>query len=234
MTIRTVLIDDEVPALEGLSAMLGRHDDFEVVGRFASAPEAARMLGRLSPDAVFVDIQMPVLSGFDVVSRLPSERSAVVFVTAHAEFAATAFDIQAIDYLLKPVDQDRFDRSIQRIREHVRSENGETTYAQYLAVRTINRITLVAAREVEWIEAAGNYVRLHTAARNHLLRDSLANLMARLDPSTFVRVHRSSAVNINCIRHIDSTFGSAGVITLHDGTRVAMSEQYRAELVARF
>ncbi len=234
MTIRTVLIDDEVPALEGLSAMLGRHEDFEVVGRFASAPEAARMLGRLSPDAVFVDIQMPVLSGFDVVSRLPGPRSAVVFVTAHAEFAASAFDVPALDYLLKPVDQERFDRSIERIREHVRRENGEPTYAQYLAVRTSNRITLVAVRELEWIEAAGNYVRLHCGTKTHLLRESLASLMTRLDPAVLARVHRSAAVNIDRIRHIDSNFGHTSVITLQDGTRVAMSEQYRAELLARF
>lgn len=231
MTIRTVIVDDEPPSLDRLAGLIASARDFEVVGRFSSAVQAARMLPKLAPDAAFVDVQMPRLDGFAVIDRLPELRkTALVFVTAHAEFALDAFRVAAIDYLLKPFDDRRFHTALERVRERCRGDGAEAAeYAKRVAIVSAACTTLVPVDEILWMEAAGNYVRLHCRNEHPLLRDSLTNLLGRLDPREFVRVHRSAAVRLDQVRSIQSTFGREHILTLQDGTRVRMSPSYREE-----
>jgi two-component system LytT family response regulator len=235
MAIRTVLIDDEPPSIDRLAGLIGQAPDFEVVGRFSSAVQAARMLPKLSPDAAFIDVQMPRLDGFAVIDRLPDlRRTAIVFVTAHAEFALDAFRVAAIDYLLKPFDDLRFHTALERVRARCKSDVADAPrereeYTKRLAVVSASCTTLVSVNDIHWMEGAGNYVRLHCRNERHLLRDSLTNLMGRLDPRQFVRVHRSAAVRLDRVRSIQSTFGREHILTLQDGTRIRMSPSYREE-----
>jgi two-component system, LytTR family, response regulator len=237
MTIRTVVIDDETPSLARLASLLAATSDFEVVGRFSSAAQAARMLPKLNPDAAFVDIQMPHMDGFSVVDRLPAkDDTAVVFVTAHSNFAVHAFGVAAIDYLLKPFDDDRFLMSLDRVRRHrSRTLEGRQTvlrdgYPERIPVVTASCITVVEVDDIDWLEAAGNYVRLHCSEGNYLHRESLTSLMSRLDPRRFLRIHRSTGVNVRRIQTVQSSFGREHVVTLQQGTRLQTSAAYRDDL----
>ena len=213
MSIRTVLVDDEPLATQGLQLRLQAFDDVEIVGTAANGREAIRQIKTHKPDLVFLDIQMPEVGGFDVVEAIGVARMpAVVFVTAYDEHALRAFDVHAVDYVLKPIDRHRFRTAVERARRRLADAPGQLDsqlnrrvaaalgelgrpshdYAKRIAIKGDGRVILVDVDEVDRLEAAGNYVEVHNGARHHLLRETMASLEGRLDPARFVRGSRSS------------------------------------------
>ncbi|HEX2122269.1 MAG TPA: LytTR family DNA-binding domain-containing protein, partial [Thermoanaerobaculia bacterium] len=191
--------------------------------------EAVEAIEREQPDLVLLDIQMPGGDGFDVVDALHG-REAVIFVTAHDEHAVRAFEVAAVDYLLKPFDRARFDEAIERAKKnavHPREVN-----AAFFTVRKRDRILLVAVKDVDWIEAEGKYVRIHVRDQSSLIRDGIAAVEARLDPRQFVRIHRSTIVNLHRIVELQRGFGGDYVVVLTTGARLTLSRRYRAHVRA--
>jgi two-component system, LytTR family, response regulator len=251
VSFTTVIADDEKVARDGLRLRLKRHADVEVVGECRNGLEVVDMIGSLKPDLLFLDVQMPGLSGFDALARLdPGLWPAVVFVTAFEQHALRAFDVNAIDYLLKPYDEERFERALQRaleeLRLHRREQPSEVVqkligakagepvepcrFLQHLLVRERERAYFVRVEDIEWIESARNYVRLHTADGRHVVRWTISELAQRLDRSSFAQIHRATIVNINRIREIRAE-GLGCSIIMRDGTRLYTSRHYRRQLM---
>ena len=246
-TIRVLVVDDEPLAREGLRLHLDAYDDVRVVGEASDGEEAVRRIQELSPDAVLLDVQMPGLDGFGVVDTVGAERMPpVVFVTAYDEFALRAFEAHALDYVMKPVDPDRLARAFERVRERVQhrhaadeeqrvlglleSLRGEGRYLERVAVRSGERIVLLRADEIDYIEAAGNYARIHGNKSEYLLRETMTGLEARLDPREFIRIHRSTIVRTDRIRELEPLFQGDYLVILSDGTRLTSSRSYREGL----
>ncbi len=258
--IRALIVDDEPLARRGVRQLLAPYPDVEVVGECRDGREALRALRKLKPDLVFLDVQMPGLDGLQVIRLHGVERMpAVIFVTAHDEFAVRAFETQALDYLVKPLSAARFAKAIQRVRERARltdaasmaerlralvgGEAGRTA----LPARPGNRISVVSesaqllidADEIDWIEADDYYARLHAGGKHHRIRESLTALESRLDPAHFVRVHRSAIVRLAQVRELRLDAGPDGeaMVVLRDGTKLPVSRrrlgQVRALLRAR-
>ena len=239
--LRVLVVDDEPLARRGIHVRLGRMAGVEIVGECASGREAVDAIRGLSPDLVFLDVQMPGLDGYGVVEAVGAERMpVVVFVTAYDQHALRAFEARALDYLLKPIDDERFEQAVARARARV-AERRESAVGRRLAaapaaplerilVRSGGRVLLVAADEVDWIEAAGDYLRLHVGPARHLLRETMGALEARLDPRRFVRIHRSTIVNVSRIRELQPYFNREYVVLLRDGTRLKLSRGYRERL----
>jgi two-component system, LytTR family, response regulator len=225
--IRIVIVDDEPLARRGIRQLLAPHDDVEIAGEARNGREAVRMLKTLAPDLVFLDVQMPELDAFEVLRQLePKNRPAVIFVTAHDTFAVNAFESHALDYLVKPVNERRFNDALDRARERMRSRQPE--HARRLVISNV----IVDVDEVVWIEAEDYYAAIYARGRRHLLRESLASLESRLDPARFVRAHRSAIVNLGQVREI-----TGSLIVLRDGTRLSLSRRRReqvAEAMRRF
>lgn len=249
MTIRTLIVDDEPLARERLRTLLADEPDVAVVGECGNGREALRAITEQRPDLVFLDVQMPELDGFEVLRRLGGTGApAIVFVTAYDQYALRAFDVHALDYLLKPFDRERFGNTLRRVRvELQRSAAGvlddrvkrlllaldrKTQFDQRLAIKSGGRISFVPTEEIEWIEAADNYVRLHTESGVHLLRSTMNEIEERLDPDQFVRIHRSAMVRIARIREIQPWFNGEYVVILRDGTKRTSSRGYRDRLHA--
>lgn len=242
--IRAMIADDEAPAREKLERWLAEQPDVVVAGSAADGLSAAQCIEQLRPDVAFLDIQMPTLSGLQVAAQLePSSAPLIVFVTAFDEHALKAFDLDAIDYLLKPYDQDRFSRTMQRVRERLRShETGATAVAvgrarapccERLLVPDRERLQLIDAASIEWLEADDNYVHVHTAGRTYLLRRTLQDLLSQLGEQRFMRIHRSTAVNLGCIGSLTPLFKGDYEIHLHNGRMLRLSRRYREALFAR-
>lgn len=247
MTLRVLLVDDEAPARRKLRAHLAAEQDVEVVGEAGTGPEAVEAIRRLKPDVVFLDVQMPGLGGFQVLEEVGlDEAPAVVFVTAFDEFAVDAFEVEAVDYLLKPFHADRFRKALARVRERL-SRPGATRDAlervlkavrpddrrplERLLVREGERMFFVPLREVARLTAEGNYVRVVTAKGSHLVRETLAGLEARLDPARFARVHRSEIVAVEAVAEIQPLFHGDHEVVLRNGDRVRMSRRYQDRLL---
>lgn len=242
--IRAVVADDEAPAREKLERWLAGQPDVSVVGSAEDGLSAAQRIEQLRPQVVFLDIQMPTLSGLQVAAQLePSSAPLIVFVTAFDEHAVKAFDLNAIDYLLKPYDQDRFARTMQRVRERLRAhESGATAVAmgraqapfcERLLVPDRDRLQLIDTAAIEWLQADDNYVHVHTAARSYLLRRTLQDLLAQLGEQRFVRIHKSTAVNLGAIGSLVPLFKGDYEIHLHNGRILRLSRRYRDALFAR-
>jgi two-component system LytT family response regulator len=238
-SIRTALVDDEPLAREGLRTLLAAQQDLEIVGEYGSGTAFLRDAARLRPDLVFLDVEMPRLSGLDVLEHLHATGAQpyVVFVTAYEHYAVRAFEEEAIDYVLKPYHADRLEKTLARIRQQISARNEENAesaegadFLRRVAVKSGSRIHLVRIDEVDWIEAAENYVRLHTGAQAHLYRTTMAAIEPRLDPARFVRIHRSTIVNVDRIAELQTSFGRELVVLLTDGTRLKLSAQYRERL----
>jgi two-component system, LytTR family, response regulator len=244
MRIRTLLVDDEPLAREGMRMHLDDHADFEVIGESDDGESAVHAIEQLTPDVVFLDIQMPGLDGFAVLEALGDARMPhVVFVTAYDEFALRAFDAHALDYLLKPVDPERLGRTLDRLRERFREPardpidrrlvalleemRGKDEYLRRVVVRAGNRLLIVRTDEVDWIEAASNYAQLHVGQKVHTMRETMTGLESKLDPDEFIRVHRSIIVRIDRIREFEPLFQGDYLIVLRDGTRLTSSRSYR-------
>jgi len=215
----------------------------------ASSQEAIAAIEESPPDLLFLDIQMPEIDGFDVLQAIGvGHGPVVIFVTAYDQFALRAFEAHALDYLLKPFDDERFEAALQRARERIRQQQGgdldrrlralleevrgDRGYLQRLVVPTGHRSVFIRTEEIDWIEAERNYIRLHVGGKAYLLRENLRRIESALDPTTFCRIHRSTIVNIDRIQSVEALFGGAYLVVLHDGTKLTSGRSYRRNLHA--
>jgi two-component system LytT family response regulator len=217
--IRVLVADDEPLARRGVCQLLAPHEDMAVVAETRNGPETLRALEQIAPDLLFLDIQMPEMDGFEILRRRSAP--AVVFVTAHDQFAVRAFEEQALDYLVKPLNVPRFEATLRRVRERLRAER--------LVVSASAGKLIIPVAEIDWISAEDYYACLHIRGKTHLLREPLTSLEARLDPTRFIRVHRSAIVQLNRVREV-----RGGEIVLQDGSRIPMSRRRRAMLDAHW
>jgi len=249
MTIRAAIVDDEPLARRRIRNLLVEAPDVEVVAECANGKDAIESLEESPPDLLFLDIQMPEVDGFDVLQAVGVGRvPVVIFVTAYDQFALRAFEAQALDYLLKPFDDERFGAALRRARERIRQQQGgdldrrleallqdvrgDRGYLRRLVVPSGHRSIFVRTEHIDWIEAERNYIRLHVGGRAYLLRENLSHIVSALDPSTFCRIHRSTIVNIDRIQAVESLFHGEYVVVLQDGTKLASGRSYRRGLQA--
>ena len=244
MTIRLLIVDDEAVARRRLRRLLGAEADVEIVGEAADGASALSMIEASRPDLVLLDVQMPELDGFEVVRRLQGGAApSVVFVTAFDRYALQAFDVHAVDYLLKPFTRERFTVALERARDRLRSRGRDAglesliadlrarpRYLSRLAVRAGGRIVLLDVAAIDWIQAADNYVALHAAGREYLLRESLTLLERQLDPSQFARIHRSTIVNVARVAELTAATHGDFDVRLRDGTRLVLSRTWRERI----
>jgi two-component system, LytTR family, response regulator len=246
--IRVVLVDDEPPARRKLRHLLSPETDFSVVGEAASAAEAVEVLTREQPDVVFLDIQLPDATGFDVLASIEDRPSLhVSFVTAYDDFALKAFEVRAVDYLLKPVEPSRFAATIERLRRMIESgaakqpaerlENLMAGYSRRLLIQDGGRSVFLEVARIDWIEAARNYACIHAGPHTYVMRSSLDSLAAKLDPAVFRRINRSEIVNASRIAELRPALHGDHKVRLKDGTELAWSRRYRigsaAALIAK-
>jgi two-component system LytT family response regulator len=240
-TIRTCIVDDEPLARERIRTLLSQEPDIEVVGECADGSEAIGRIKETQPDLLFLDVQMPLVDGFGVLQALDAQLPpAVIFVTAYDQYALQAFEVHALDYLLKPFNSRRFKKAVQRARvELLKEGNGHGVSERLLSLlenlkqdrrpqerlilKTSGRVTFLKVDEIDWIEAEGNYVRLHVGASSHLLRETMKGIEAKLDPERFIRIHRSTIVNTDRIKELQPLFHGEYAVILRDGTRLTAS-----------
>jgi two-component system LytT family response regulator len=245
--VRAVIVDDEPLARERLRSLLAERPGYALVAECPDGEAAVAVIGRERPDLVFLDVEMPGLDGFGVLEALGDDAPPhVIFVTAYDRYAVRAFDVRALDYLLKPIQRPRFDEALARL--EARSEPGGTPeewaaiqdllrelrerrgYPSRLVVRSGAQVAFVPTAEVEWIEADGNYARIHARGRDYLLRETMKDLEARLDPDRFVRIHRSAIVNVERISTVEPYFHGEYVVMLAGGRRLIASRTHAARL----
>jgi len=228
--MRVLIVDDEPPARARLQRLLAAAADIEIVGAASGGEEALRQVAALAPDAIFLDVQMPGPSGLDVAASLPDPAPAVVFVTAFDQYALRAFDAAAVDYLLKPVDPERLERALQRLRERVGVASRPAP--ANLLIPDRSRTHVVPVGEILWLEAADNYVIVHTAERAPLMRRTLVGLLDDLGAG-FVRTHRSAAVALAHVTAVEPLEKGDATIIVRGGVTVPCSRQHRPALVER-
>ncbi len=246
--IRVLIVDDEPIAREGLRTLLTPERDLEIIGESRNGREAIQVIREQKPDLVFLDVQMPKMNGFAVIEQIGvAQMPAVVFVTAYDKYALQAFEINALDYLLKPFDEERLQKTLQRVRKHFQRENldhlqerlaallqqisaKEKKRPERFVVKSAGRIFFVNVDEIDWIEAAGNYVQLHVGPQSHLLRQTMDGMEAELDPEKFLRIRRSIIVNMACIKELQPLSKGEYLIILHNGAKLSSSRRYRSKL----
>jgi two-component system, LytTR family, response regulator len=237
--IRTLVADDEPIARARMLSLLRDEPDIEVIGECATGPQAISAIERTSPDLVFLDIQMPQIDGLTLARTLGRSMPAVVFVTAYDEYALRAFEVHALDYVLKPYSTERFKSAVVHARQHLSAKRASGTQPpaperrDRLVIKSSGRIYFIRTRDIDWCEASGNYVRLHVGAQTHLVRGTMAHIESQLDQAQFVRIHRSTIVNVDRIQELHSSFGGEYVVLLHDKTRLTLSRGYRDGLQSR-
>uniref|UniRef100_UPI00404B48A6 LytR/AlgR family response regulator transcription factor n=1 Tax=Cephaloticoccus sp. TaxID=1985742 RepID=UPI00404B48A6 len=251
--IRTLIVDDEPTARRGVRLMLGNDRSVEVVGEAANGFEAVDLIRSEQPDLVFLDVQMPGCDGFQVLEKIGRANApAVIFVTAYDEHALHAFEVNAVDYLLKPYDDERFNSAVARAKDAVRRRSVEADNSRLnqlmeflqtrmgmkastdaaaesherILIKSSGDIYFLKAEEIDWIEAEGDYMKFHAAGRSHLMRETMARLEARLDPKRFMRIHRSTIVNIDRLRKLSPSFAGEYAVVLQDGTKLKLSRGY--------
>ena len=246
MKIRALIVDDERHARQKIRALLAAQPDVDVVRECANGDEAIRAIREIHPDLVFLDIQMPGCSGFDVLRDAGGDVKHFVFVTAHDHYAVQAFEVQALDYLLKPFDRERFEKALARVRQRMQSDDGDlqerlrvlveqmhpSDALQRLMVKSSGRITFLRVDEIDWIEAADNYVRIHAGRETHLIRETMNHLETRLDKRKFVRIHRGAIVNLDSIEEIRALFHGDHSVLLRGGAELPLGRSYRERLEA--
>jgi two-component system LytT family response regulator len=248
--VRILIVDDEPLARERLRTLLADKDWLQVIGECQNGLEAAEQIQRQQPDLVFLDIQMPGATGFETIEAVGANRMPlVVFVTAFDRYALRAFEVNALDYLLKPFDRDRFEQTLERARQQLeRQSSGDlerrllelmrdlkahTPRLERFVVKSGGRVFFVRSEEIDWIEAAGNYVKLHVGQDTHLFRETMNAVEAQLDPGTFFRIHRSHIINIERVKELQPWFNGEYVVFLKNGTRLTLSRGYREKLQER-
>jgi two-component system, LytTR family, response regulator len=236
---RVLIVDDERLARLGVRQLLEEHE-VEVVGECDGGEAAIAAIRQLAPDLVFLDVQMPEVDGFDVLERVgPEQMPAVVFVTAYDDYAVRAFEVHALDYLLKPFSAERFRSALGHARDFVakRRANGlparEAGRRNRLMIKSSGRIHFLRMADIDWCEAAGNYVRVHVGPQCYLVRDTMSHLESELDPQQFIRIHRSTIVNVDRVQEMQSSFNGEYVVLLRGGTRLTLSRGYRDAIHAR-
>lgn len=251
--IRALIVDDEPIARRGIRHQLESEPDVEIIGECANGREAVVAIRRHVPDLVFLDVQMPLLSGFEVVESVGVENlPAVVFVTAHDEHAIRAFEVDALDYLLKPIDRDRFQKTLARVRAQLNSARNtqlqeklsallrrldpakekveQLPFIERVAIKESGRVFFLNVNEIDWIGAHGNYVQLNTSGKTHLLRETMDGIEKRLSPERFVRLRRSTIARIERIKELHPLLNGEYAVTLKDGTQLTSSRRYRKNL----
>jgi two-component system, LytTR family, response regulator len=248
--VRTLIVDDERPARARLLELLHREPGIEVVGEGRDGREAIELVCACSPHLMFLDIQMPDVDGFAVLRAIePAQMPVTIFVTAYDRYAIQAFEAHAIDYLLKPFSDQRFETALKRacefillpdtselglrmanVLEEPSAPEGGSGYLERVVLKSSGRVWFLDVRAIDWIEACGVYVNLHVGSKAHLYRSSVAHLLQRLDPTRFVRVHRSAAVNTDRIAELQPRSHGDYTVVLKDGTELLMSRGYRAHL----
>ncbi|PCH60340.1 MAG: DNA-binding response regulator [SAR86 cluster bacterium] len=255
--ITTLIVDDEPLAREGLTLLLAGEEDIQIIGECSNGTEAIAAIAKQQPDLVFLDIKMPQQDGFDVLSGIGSPAPLIVFITAYDEFAVEAFDANAIDYLLKPVRRRRLQETLERIRKQLKQRDAVTqdghldqllhSIAQLdlvkvsdkatqaspdarIIVRSHGQIYFLQAQDIIWVEAAGDYVTIHTSDKSHLLRDTMRNMEKRLDPHGFKRVHRSAIVKLSCVQQLKSNPNNDYHVVLKNGTTLNLGRSYKDSL----
>jgi len=245
--IRALIVDDEPLPRERIRALLVEHRNVEVIGECRDGREAAHTILAERPDLVFLDIQMPELNGFEVIEAISNEfLPAIVFITAFDEHAIRAFEVNAIDYLLKPINPARFEKAILRAIDRLTQSNAgepdrklldfverrlaERQYTARFVVRSGSKLSFVRASDVDWIDVADNYVRLHVSGQEHLVRDTLKSVESQLNPEIFVRVHRSIIVNLDRVESVEPHFHGEYVVTMKDGAKLTTSRSYSERL----
>jgi two-component system, LytTR family, response regulator len=248
--IRVLVADDEPLARERLTSLLSTEPDIEVVAQARDGEEAVTGVHDHSPDLVFLDVQMPQMNGFDVIEAVGTDKMPpVIFVTAYDQHALKAFQVRALDYLLKPFDRERFSDALQRARRQIeRDETGDLgrrllalvkdlrrdqPRSDRLVVKSGGRLFFLRTDEIDWVEAAGNYVRLHVGTASHLLRETMNAIEGRLDPEKFFRIHRSRIVNMERIQELQPWLNGEYAVLLRTGTRLTLSRGYREKLQER-
>lgn len=253
--IRTVIVDDEPLARRNLRLLLEKDPQIEIVEECGNGREAVQAIHALSPDLIFLDIQMPEMDGFDVVERVgPEQIQAIIFVTAFDQYALKAFDVHALDYLLKPFDDERFGNALRRAKSQIEareinrlskrllalldereriSSSRSKSYLTRVMIKAAGRVVLLKVDEIDFIEADGNYAKLHVGRKSHLLREKMHDLEGRLDPARFVRIHRSVIVNLDRIKEMHPHFNGDYVVVLEDGRQLRLSRTRRENLEAR-
>ena len=251
MTLRTIIVDDEPLATQLMQKWLATFEDVEIVAVCRNGSEAIGQCELLRPDALFLDIQMPGMTGLDVVARLQGDvMPMVVFATAYDEFALQAFELNAIDYLLKPFDMERLTLSVQRLRErkqitealdikaplinaiaNIKNDADEGTFqARKLAIKDGGEIVLLPFEDIEWVDAAGDYMCVHSKGETHIMRVTMKDLEAKLNASFFLRVHRSTIVNAECVSSVTILPKGEAELLLNGGARLKVSRSYRQNI----
>lgn len=245
--IRALIVDDEPLARRRVRKLLSTDPQIEIIGECANGSDAIAQLQTESPHLVFLDVQMPRINGFDVLEAVDKEKMPlVIFVTAYDKYAVRAFEVHAIDYLLKPYSVSRFQEAVQQAKHRLQTEHNEditartfalleelknnSRYIERLTIKTNDCVLFIKVADIDWIEAQDKYVRLHVGRESHLLREAISNLEARLDPKQFLRVHRSHIVNIDRIQKLEAWFHNEYKVVLRDGTKLIMSRSQRKRL----
>ncbi len=245
--IRTLIVDDESLARERIRDMLASDPAIEIVSECANGDEAIEAIQQFSPDLVFLDVEMPGADGFAVLDGLPPDRiPTIIFVTAYDQYAVRAFEVYALDYLLKPFDRERFEKALARAKAQITSERSDAlserilraiediktkpVHLERLVIKMNGHVFFMKAEEIDWLEAEGNYVRLHSGKESYLLRDTISALEAQLDPKRFIRVHRSAIVNVDRISELQPWFHGEYRIVLREGVQLTLSRTYREKL----
>ena len=253
--LTTIIIDDEPLARRNLRVLLEQDPQIEIVDECRNGHEAIKAINTFSPDLIFLDIQMPEMDGFDVLAHVgPEHIQAIIFVTAFDQYALKAFDVHALDYLLKPFDDERFTHALQRAKTQIeareinrlskrllalleeRESERKVVRKDYLTrfmIKDSSRVVLVKVDDVDFIEADGNYAKLHVGRKAHLLREKMNDLEGRLDPARFVRIHRSIIVNLDRIKEMHPHFNGDYIVVLEDGRQLRLSRTRRENLEAK-
>jgi len=248
--IRVLIVDDEPLGRTFVRRMLEAHAEVEIVGECENGREAVAAIKNHAPDLVFLDVQMPETDGFAVLEGLNEKQPAIIFVTAYDEYAVRAFEVNALDYLLKPYDRKRFEQAFERAARQIQNQKNDSVGEQILSLLNENkspekyierfiikgngRVFFLKAEEISWIEAEGNYVLLHTPQKKHIFREAISNLECKLDPQKFPRISRSAIVNLDYIRELQSWFRGDYKVLLRDGTELKLSHRYRQNLTQHF
>jgi two-component system LytT family response regulator len=247
MKIQTLIVDDDPLARERLRKLLEQEPEIELAGECSNGREAVETIQKQPPDLVFLDVQMPELDGFGVLEAIRGPKMpAVIFVTAHDKFALRAFEVHAVDYLLKPFDRERFQTALRRALDHIRHHQSgdlsqrlsallaevkpEPKYLERLAVKSSGRVIFLKADDIDWIEAADNYVSLHVGTETHLHRETMATLAEQLPPKKFLRISRSTIVKVDRIKELQPMFHGEYMVLLRNGTKLTLSRNYREAL----
>ena len=249
--MKVLIVDDEPLARERVRRHLRDEPGVEIVGEAGNGREAVAVIEEKTPDLVFLDVQMPEMNGFDVLKALEENQiPAIVFTTAYDKYAIQAFEFHALDYLLKPFSRERFSRAVRHAREQLENSRQSGSiderlvsllenlkakkYLERIVVKTSGRVFFIKTEEIDWIEAAGNYLKLHVGRDAHLIRETMQSIEAKLDPEKFFRIHRSTLVQIDRIKELHPLFGGDYAVILRNGTELNLSRNYRERLPELF